>query len=244
MERAGNAFGKTAWKQLHNERNVLAEITLLTVFYKFREKGKLCPVLNGSLLHFLYICKRVSSDLMPFLLTSSGQFCDRSVASFSTLTINHSLFNSDSHPSLVLPKLAFWHFRRFSLNLCGRVLQGQMPLSCSQSLATLSHPSSLPIRMPRYGTVRCFLCKETVLSFSQCCCRYLSKTTFGLSRIIHFSPCILATHLSSQQPHSRYNCAILWLRAEPLSPDRRVMFQKNLYLDVRPVAAHSYFYPD
>ncbi|KRY64985.1 hypothetical protein T4A_10544 [Trichinella pseudospiralis] len=222
MERAGAASRKTAWKHLHKERSVLAEPTPMT----------LCPVLNGSLLHFPYICKRVSSDLMPFLLTSSGQFCDQ-ITPYLILTV------------ILLSFCQNWRF-----GISGGFLSISVDefykarCRCRAAKATLSHPSSLPIRMPRYGTVRCFLCKETVLSFSQCCCRYLSKTTFGLSRIIHFSPCILATHLSSQQPHSRYNCAILQLRAEPLSPDRRVMFQKNLYLDVRPVAAHSYFYPD
>ncbi|KRY80926.1 hypothetical protein T4D_12808 [Trichinella pseudospiralis] len=222
MERAGNAFGKTAWKQLHNERNVLAEITLLTVFYKFREKGK-----GYRLQH---------SDCLQETLLS---FSPRCLAVFLEIT-----------PYLILTVILLSFCQNWRFGISGGFLSISVDefykarCRCRAAKATLSHPSSLPIRMPRYGTVRCFLCKETVLSFSQCCCRYLSKTTFGLSRIIHFSPCILATHLSSQQPHSRYNCAILWLRAEPLSPDRRVMFQKNLYLDVRPVAAHSYFYPD
>ncbi|KRX87745.1 hypothetical protein T4E_10869 [Trichinella pseudospiralis] len=243
MERAGNAFGKTAWKQLHNERNVLAEITLLTVFYKFREKGKLCPVLNGSLLHFPYISKGVSSDLMPFLLTSSGQFCDRSELFLPFLHAAAVFLEITPYLILTVILLSFCQNWRFGIS--GGFLSISVDefykarCSCRAAKATLSHPSSLPIRMPRYGTVRCFLCKETVLSFSQCCCRYLSKTTFGLSRIIHFSPCILASHLSSQQPHSRYNCAILWLRAEPLSPDRRMPIS---WASISPTISYERFF--
>ncbi|KRY81823.1 hypothetical protein T4D_10450 [Trichinella pseudospiralis] len=92
----------------------------------------LCPILSDSLLHFPYICTRVSSDLTSSFLTSCDQFCHRSVVSLSTLN-NYVGFLTAA--------------QRFSPNFCGRVSQGQMPLSCNKS-AAFSHPSSLPASCP------------------------------------------------------------------------------------------------
>ncbi|KRY99997.1 hypothetical protein T4B_1506 [Trichinella pseudospiralis] len=74
----------------------------------------LCCIFLTSVNAFKQDLCRVSSDLMPFLLTSSGQFCDRSVASLSTWTM------------------------RFSPNFCGPVLPGQMPLSCNKCPVIIS----------------------------------------------------------------------------------------------------------